>query len=507
MDVSQYRREFAAYSSALERAYYQYRAGFDAELSVEPVYDRYGDLFTRDAIGRLHEAEKSTPAHLETERAGLHALWGAASIGFLDAQAKELLDEIALCESAARVQWDGESLPAHSVAKLVANEPQAARRHELYARWLDAVSSCDDLRAARFESLHESARTLGSASYRALFTEIVGTDYEELARGAEGFLARTESTYLHALARATARDLPDVPRDDLQQADYLFFQRIPSLDKFFPAEEVLPTYSTAMRELGIRVEQQQNIHIDDAVRPLKHPRAACFRINPPDDVRLLVAPIGGTYDYLTLFHEVGHAQHFAWASRELMVRHPEFIYSPDYATTETYAFLFNHLFHDAQWLREHRPRLSVEQSERVVRDLALLTVHTIRRFCAKLRYDLELHGSQQVRSEHLAATYAELQTAATGFRRSPALYLSDVDDGFYSAAYLRAWIFEAALREYLRTRYGSRWWASRKAGDELIDLWNTSSRYSVEELARLLGLGELSFDLLAETWIGAMSEE
>ncbi|MBV9959004.1 MAG: hypothetical protein JO360_11315, partial [Acidobacteria bacterium] len=51
------------------------------------------------------------------------------------------------------------------------------------------------------------------------------------------------------------------------------------------------------------------------------------------------------------------------------------------------------------------------------------------------------------------------------------------------------------------------WWASRKAGDELIDLWNTSSRYSVEELAQLLGLGELSFDLLAETCISAMSEE
>jgi hypothetical protein len=112
-----------------------------------------------------------------------------------------------------------------------------------------------------------------------------------------------------------------------------------------------------------------------------------------------------------------------------------------------------------------------------------------------------------VRSENLAATYAELQTEATGFKRNPAHYLSDVDDGFYAGAYLRAWVFEAALREYLRTRYGRRWWASRKAGDELIDLWNTSSRYTVEELARLLGLGELSFDLLADIWIRAMSEE
>jgi hypothetical protein len=107
----------------------------------------------------------------------------------------------------------------------------------------------------------------------------------------------------------------------------------------------------------------------------------------------------------------------------------------------------------------------------------------------------------------MSAAYSRLQTEATGFKRSPAFYLSDVDDGFYSAAYLRAWLFEAGLREYLLTRYGRRWWASTRAGDELIDLWNTGSRYSVEELSQMLSLGDLNFDLLAETWILAMSEE
>ncbi|MBV9210106.1 MAG: hypothetical protein JOZ52_05730, partial [Acidobacteria bacterium] len=149
MEVDEYRREFAEYSSALERAHYQYRAGLEPELHVEPIYERYGDLFTRETIARLREEEKGAPAHLETERAGLHALWGAACIGFLDAQAKELTDEGALCESSARVKWEGDSLPAHSVPKQIANEPKPARRRELYSRWLEAVSSCDDLRASR----------------------------------------------------------------------------------------------------------------------------------------------------------------------------------------------------------------------------------------------------------------------------------------------------------------------------------------------------------------------
>ena len=96
---------------------------------------------------------------------------------------------------------------------------------------------------------------------------------------------------------------------------------------------------------------------------------------------------------------------------------------------------------------------------------------------------------------------------ATAFRRSSALYLTDVDQGFYAAAYLRAWAFEAGLREHLLTRHGRRWWAQAVAGDELIDLWNTSSRYTVEELARLIGFGEVSFDLLAETLIAALKED
>lgn len=507
MDVSQYRSEFAAYTSGLEQTHYQYRAGLEPELHLEPLYERYGDLFTPETIETLKRALSDVPAHLETERAGMHALLGVARIGYLEAQAKELTDEVARCESAAQVMWENRSLPAHSVSKEIANENSPARRRELYARWLDAVSACDDLRAARFESFHASARRLGFASYRALFTDITGTDYEQLSRNTEAFLARTESVYQKELARLVARDLPDVAFGDLQHADYYFFQRISSLDQFFPGRDLMTTYAAAMSGLGIHVGQQKNIDIDAEVRPLKHPRAACFRINPPDDVRLLVAPIGGAYDYTTLFHEAGHAQHFAWTSRDLVKKHPEFVYSPDYATTEGYAFLFNHLLHDEAWLREHRPGISQEQARQVSRDLAVLTMHTIRRFCAKLSYDIALHDSPQLRSEQLAATYAALQTEATGFRRSPALYLSDVDDGFYAAAYLRAWVFEAGLREHLRTRYGRRWWASRRAGDELIDLWNTASRYTVEELARLLGLGELSFDLLADIWMDAISEE
>lgn len=507
MNISDYRRDFAAYCSAIELAHYQHRAGFEKELHLEPIYERYGDLFARDAIDALQRAFEETPAHRETERTGLRLLCGSARIGYLEARARELTDEVARCESSARVEWEGESVPVNNVPKIISNESTSSRRRELAARWVDAHHACNDLRAARLESFHESSVMLGCASYRSLYTEITGTDYERLAVSTNRFLEQTEAAYTSALARAVARDLPGVAFDDLQHADYFFFQRMTRLDPFFPAQNLMETYGAAMKSLGIRVEQQQNINIDAEARPFKNPRAACFRINPPDDVRLLIAPVGGAYDYTVLFHEAGHAQHLGWSSRELCQQHPEFLYAPDQGTGEGQAFLLSNLFHDTGWVMEHRNGVSEIQAREIVRNLALLTCGNIRRRCASLSYEIELHDHSQLRSEHLAASYRDAISQATRFGRNPALYLADVDDGFYSAAYLRAWAFEVTLREHLLTRYGRRWWASRKAGDELIDLWNTSSRYTVEELASLIGFGEISFELLAESLIAAMKED
>src|ERR687886_616264 len=172
MNTSDYRRDYAAYSSAIELAHYEHRAGFNRELHLEPIYDRYNELFTRDRVEHLEQSFSETPEHRETERAGLHNLLSQARIGYLDAQARELTDELSRCAARARVEWDGESISVNNVPKIISNEPEATRRRELAARYVDALSACSDLCAARLESFHESARALGFRSYRALFTEI-----------------------------------------------------------------------------------------------------------------------------------------------------------------------------------------------------------------------------------------------------------------------------------------------------------------------------------------------
>jgi hypothetical protein len=275
----------------------------------------------------------------------------------------------------------------------------------------------------------------------------------------------------------------------------------------FPGGAMLKMYASTMRGLGIDIDKLTNIHIDIEPRAGKNPRAACFRINAPFDVRMCLSPVGGPLDYAVFFHEVGHAQHFAWSSKSLVERYPEFLFAPENATSEGYAFLFSHLFHDPAWISEFGPGIRRDDAKSVSRSFAFLTLGTVRRYCAKLRYEIRLHSSSSLRSAELAGRYADLQKQATVFGRPSSMYLSDVDDGFYAAAYLRAWSFEAGLREHLLMRHGRRWWESRKAGEELIDLWNTSSRYTVDELASMIGFSPLNFDLLADLLSTALKED
>ena len=67
-------------------------------------------------------------------------------------------------------------------------------------------------------------------------------------------------------------------------------------------------------------------------------------------------------------------------------------------------------------------------------------LYLVRRYAAKLIYELSLHNSD---FSGVGAEYAERLTAATLFAYTEHDHLSDVDPGLYCARYLRAWRLEA----------------------------------------------------------------
>jgi hypothetical protein len=193
----------------------------------------------------------------------------------------------------------------------------------------------------------------------------------------------------------------------------------------------------------------------------------------------------------------------------MVARYPELVHAPDETTRAGFQLLFGDLLADAAWLGAHRDVRPSEASE-IARSFAFVSLHRTRRACAQLQQQRVLDEATDVRSEQLAEGYATALEEATNFRTHPSLYLRDlIPDNSHDmresaqlppAVYLRARLFATALGEYFRTRHGHRWWTAPKAADELIDMWNTGSRYTVEELASLAGLGDLNFDLLADAF-------
>ncbi|HVF28981.1 MAG TPA: hypothetical protein VM943_12115, partial [Pyrinomonadaceae bacterium] len=170
MKSGDYRREYAAYRTACERARYDFLSGATTEPDFVSLDERYSDLWTHEAVADLVRAHAGTPEQFETDRTALRTLARAARLGYAQARAGEVGAELARCEEVVRVEWSGARWELREVAALIADESDTARRRELVARWLDEMRACDDLHAARFEALNEAARALDGDNYFALLS-------------------------------------------------------------------------------------------------------------------------------------------------------------------------------------------------------------------------------------------------------------------------------------------------------------------------------------------------
>jgi hypothetical protein len=504
MNPSDYRRDYAAYSAAAERALFEHHAGLSPRLELRPTEERYADLWTLEAVEDLRRRRDETPVQFETERAGLRALAGAAALKYAEQSAREVSEELGRCAGSGGFEWNGARVAAPEAPGLLAAERDATRRGELARRRLDAVGACDDLRAARLEALNNAARALGFDGRRALYEEFAGVNLETLAAGAEGFLRRTEAAYMSALAEWSAREVGPGAGRTAEYADLPFFERAAGTEARLPARDFRGLYAETLAGLGVPVESRRGLRVDDTRRAGKSTDSDCFAVEPPEDVRLSVGNgAGGLGFFRRSLAAGGRAQMFAWASRETSRRHPEFIHAPDRATEVGHGLLLAGLLREPAWFEARRGVRAAEASA-LARASALLDLSGARRECASVACALALERNAGGGSERLAEEYAARFTEATGFRHEAATHLLDADEWFESATGLRARLFAAGLREHLRGRHGRRWFESRRAGEELIDVWNTAARHHAEELSRLIWGGELGFELLADASLAAV---
>lgn len=492
MDLDRYSQQAEAFNSRLAREYYRRFAGHGGDVDQAAAYEHHGALFATETIAALRERAEG---HDEAARRA-SALLRFAVEGSVGAATCALDAELAHLEATLSVQVAagssrgvdrlglGESLAA------LAAEPDPQRRAELdlaRRRALDEV-----LRPLAIEALkqrHAHARQLGWDSYADLCAELSGVDLAELDRQAQRFLAATHRSYGAALERPV-RDVLGVSATELRRCDLPRLLRNPRDDAGFPGGRLVPVASATFGSLGIGLPS--SIVLDVERRAGKSSRAFCVPVRIPQEIYLVLTPVGGRADYRALLHEAGHAQHFAGADSALPF---ELRRLGDPAVSEAFAFLFERLVDEPQWRRR---QLGLDTDPGTTAHARAQRLVLLRRYAAKMSYERELHSSGALEQTSLATSYARRLSHALGVEWPSESWLTDVDPGMYVISYLRGWALESGLRRALGARFGGHWFERREAGDMLRQLWRHGQRLRAEELLELVDPGaHLDFSGLA----------
>jgi len=457
------------FTTDLVRERYQVRAGLKGKLELAPIYERYADLFAEPTTRELVVA---------SQRDGLKEtrhLAGFATMQCIANAIKEPTEQIANAELKAIIEWDDQQIPYQSVGAFIVRESYYVRRHDLQARQLAVMAKQNPLRIDRLKAQHDIAKRLGFSSYRAMIEWLRGWDLPKLAEELASLPDATEDIFERELdARLSAIR---VPRKAANTSDIELVMRAPEFDDLFPASELERVFRATMKGLGLEIESTPGLALDLEPRPLKSPRAFCAPVRVPAEVYLVIKPLGGQSDYRAFFHESGHAEHFSHVDAELPFA---FRYLGDDAISETFAFLFESLTKSPRWLVDVL-RVSMREAEKYQRFAMFNKLRLLRRYVAKLQYELHLHDDGPGGME---TAYRDLLSEALHINIPPERYLDDVDDAFYVAGYLRAWVFEVQLRNYLLNRFGEGWYESPDAGKFLKALWSIGLRDSVDEIAQ-----------------------
>jgi hypothetical protein len=479
----------AEYEEELQRYLYEraeegraVRVGEKEVSERAEIVARYRDLFTRDQLDALREAEAGAP---EDERERIYRLRKTCESGLVEVELSAREDELENAILAARVAYRGEELPLRSAQAQLAVLREFRDREELGELHGDASARFNDDRMELLRAREElDAELSGEPDPVARNEEEKGISLSELSgvltaasRAADEVYGRLSSRWFDKLLGS---DRPEVPTS----YHVAWLRRLSPLESTYTKDRATEVCLDTLRKLGFDMAAEPNIRMDLDDRPQKSPRACVIAADPPRVVHLITRAQGGLHDYQAFLHEAGHALHYGNCDPSLPYTFRNL--SRDHALTEIYSYIFEAISREPGWHAAYFD-LSEEQAAENAEATVFLEALLYRRYTAKLEFEIDFWSGFDENGGAGADRYHDLLTRATGISYRADAYLADMDAGFYSADYLRAWIRSAQLREWLTREVGEDWWQNRRTGDHLRELFAEGTRPSSEEIAGRLG--------------------
>ena len=461
------------------------RVGEKETSEQAEIVRRYADLFSREQLDALRGAEDGASGD---ERELLYRLRKTCESGLVSAQLAEREDELENRFLAERVTFKGEEMPLRNAQAKLAVLAAYVDREELGAIQAEASARFNPDRLELMRAGEELA-----ADYSGIADAIERNEEEkdislrELSRALHDAADASAKSYDELRERWFARLLGDEREDVPSSYHTSWMRRLSPLEGTYTKDRATEICLQTLETLGFDLNAQPNIRLDLDDRPQKSPRACVIASDPPKVVHLITRAQGGLHDYQAFLHEAGHALHYAGCDPQLPYVFRRI--SRDHALTEIYSYICEAITREPAWHELHFG-LSEDEARQNAEATTFLEALLYRRYEAKLRYELDF-WARFMDDGGDAEVYERTLTEATGIRYRGDNYLSDMDAGFYSADYLRAWIRSAQLRQHLVDELGADWWRNPKTGELLTVLFREGTKPTSEEIASRLGFDPL----------------
>ncbi|MEK9146747.1 MAG: hypothetical protein AAB639_00950 [Patescibacteria group bacterium] len=487
MDIKILEDQLAKFIYDLETEDRLVRVGLKEVAETSKIYKKYQDLFTRQTIDEVHGEIES--AKDSKKKDILERIYFTLAGSFIGQQLARLQDEVTTYFIKATVKVGTESLPYFQVLPMIAKEPQFARRETLD----DAAEKVTTAACAKQKKILDTEikliKSLGFSGYVDYFARGKKTHYDKFFGQCLELVKATDKIW-QSVSSAVVAEVLGRPFKRIRSCHTLYLRSLSMYDNFYPGKQIVSTFEKWVRDAGLSTLLTK-IKIDDVARPRKNPRAVCYWPNPPSEIHLIIKPLGGEQDFESMFHEGGHALHGAAIDEKLP--YSLRMLSRSNALTETYAFLLEDLVFNPDFLTTYL-NVSAFTGAKIKWQAYFVNLMMLRRYLGKFIHEYEMFA--QMRLPAGPTHYAKTLEKTTGFVHKKTNWLVDMDSGFYSAEYLRAWIAAAQIQDYLVGKFGKKWFVIRRAGEFLRKLYSRGVQDEVEDVVKRLGYKPWDVSLL-----------
>jgi len=269
--------------------------------------------------------------------------------------------------------------------------------------------------------------------------------------------------------------------------------------EYFTKEKLMPALKKTLNGLGIDLDSQSSITMDLKYDENKYNRPFCMPVSVPRDVRIVMSvndsawAQNGYYYYQALFHEMGHAQHFANSKQKYFELNNECV-DKRADVMEFFAFAMESITKDDAWLSKElgMPKDAIAEYKKEVlrQDAWLIRREAINFLNGQEIYDAAGEGGTLAKLKRDCKLRLKgIDEYASGKGASEFMWTNRDQNWDHYINYVRANVVLPKVLDSFRERFGTEWYSNKKAGDCLKKLWSYGDRFELDDIAKRAGVG------------------